>query len=310
MSKLKIMDSVTRNFHKFGFVLKKHSPEILVVAGVVGTVASAVIACKATTKLNSILEESKANVEQIHEYIDENGFTEKYTEEDSKKDLAIVYGHTGLKIAKLYAPAVALGALSITSILAGHNILHKRNVALAAAYTAVDQGFKEYRGRVIERFGKELDRELKYNIKAQEIEKTVVNEDGTETTVKETVEVFDPNNLSPYSKIFDELNPNYVKNAEDNLFFLRRQQDWANELLREKGMVFLNEVYEMLGFDRTKAGNVVGWVYDKEHPNGDNFIDFGLYDIRNPKTRDFVNGHERAVILDFNVDGNIYDLLP
>lgn len=309
MSNLKIMNSVTRSFHKFGFTLKKHSPEILVVAGVIGTVASAVLACKATTKLNQVLEESKENVEQIHNYVEEHGFTEKYTEEDSKKDLAIVYGQTGLKIAKLYAPAVVLGVASITSIFAGHKILNTRYAATAAAYAAVDQGFKEYRGRVIERFGKELDRELKYNIKAQEIERKVVNEDGSESTTTETVDVFDPNSLSPFSKIFDELNPNYQKNAEDNLFFLRRQQDWANDCLKEKGFLTLNDVYDMLGFDRTKAGMVVGWVYDKEHPVGDNFIDFGLYNTKNPSTRDFINGRERAVIIDFNVDGDIYSLM-
>lgn len=310
MSKLNFINNLSRNFHKFGFTLKKHSPEILVVAGVVGTVASAVLACKATTKLNQVLEESKENVEQIHDYIDKNGFSEKYTEEDSKKDLAIVYGKTGINIVKLYAPAVALGVASITSILAGHKILNTRYVATAAAYTAVDQSFKDYRDRVIERFGKELDRELKYNLKTKEIETTVINEDGSESTVKETIEVFDPNSLSRYSKIFDELNPNYVKNAEDNLFFLRRIQDYANDKLKEKGYLTLNTVYEMLGFDATKAGMVVGWVYDEEHPNGDNFVDFGLYNVKNPKTRDFVNGYERAVILDFNVDGNIYDLLP
>ena len=103
---------------------------------------------------------------------------EEYTQDDGNKDLAIVYTQTALKVAKVYAPAVILGGLSITAILTSKNILRKRNIALAAAYTAVDKSFKEYRGRVVERFGKELDKELRYNIKAKDVEETVTDEKG------------------------------------------------------------------------------------------------------------------------------------
>jgi hypothetical protein len=62
----------------------------------------------------------------------------------------------------------------------------------------------------------------------------------------------------------------------------------------------------MLGIDRSKAGSVVGWVITKEG-TGDNFIDFGVFDGDNPRARDFVNGREGSILLDFNVDGVIYD---
>lgn len=301
--------NLTRNVNRIGLQFKKHSPEILVVAGVVGTVASTVMACKATTKLNEVLEESKDQIDQIHGYVEENGFSEKYSEEDSKKDLAIVYTQSALKVAKLYAPAVGLGIVSIGAILGGHNILRKRNVALAAAYTAVDKGFKEYRGRVIERFGKELDRELKHDIKTKEIEEVVQNEDGTESTVKKTVDYIDPNKYSEFARFFDDGCTGWEKDSELNLMFLRRQQDYANEVLKTRGHLFLNEVYEMLGIPRTKAGQIVGWIYDEKHPIGDNFVDFGIYDIYKEKNRDFVNGYERTILLDFNVDGNILDMI-
>jgi hypothetical protein len=155
MNKTDIMNQVTRTFSKVGFELKKHSPEILVVAGVVGTVASTVMACKATLKVNEVLDEPKETIEKIHTAV-ETGETEAglpYNVEDSKKDLAIVYVQTGVKLAKLYAPAIGIGVLSIACILKSNNILQKRNVALAAAYTAVDKSFKEYRNRVVERFG-------------------------------------------------------------------------------------------------------------------------------------------------------------
>lgn len=310
MKKLEIVNKASRSFHKVGFTFKKHSPEILIAAGVVGVVSSAVMACKATTKLSGILEEQKEQKDQINDYIKDHGYTEKYTEEDHKKDLAVVTVQSGLKVAKLYAPAVALGTLSLGAILTSNNILRKRNVALAAAYTAVDRSFKEYRGRVIERFGKELDRELRYNIKAKEVEEVVVNPDGTETIEKKVVEVADnPNEYSDYARFFDVGNDNWSKDPEFNLMFLKRQQDYANDKLKEQGYLFLNDVYTMIGIPKTKAGQVVGWVYDEKNPIGDNYVDFGIYNLHRQANRDFVNGYERTILLDFNVDGDILDLM-
>lgn len=304
-----IMNRATGAFNKIGFQVKKHSPEILIVAGVIGTVASTVIACKATTKLGAILDETKETVDKIHECVDDETLSEKYSLEDSKKDLAIVYIHSGLALAKLYAPAAILGSLSIASILVSNNILRKRNVALAAAYTAIDKGFKEYRGRVVERFGEEIDRELRYNIKAKTFSDTVTDENGKEKKSKVTLNVADPNTYSDYARFFDEGCSCWEKDAEYNLMFLRAQQQYANDLLRSKGHLYLNEVYDMLGIPRTKAGQIVGWVYDSESPVGDNFVDFGIYDVHKEQKRDFVNGYERCILLDFNVDGNIWDLM-
>lgn len=309
MTKTEIMSTVTRKLNKVGFTIKKHSPEILAVAGGVGVVTSAVMACKATLKVNDILDDAKNTVEKIHEVREMPEMVDKYTEEDSKKDLAIVYIQTGVKLIKLYGPSVLLGTASLGCIFTSHKILRKRNMALAAAYATVDRGFKEYRSRVVERFGKELDRELKYNIRAKEIEEVVVNEDGTQTSVKNTVEAVDPNVYSEYARFYDDGCLGWSKSSEDNLYFLKCQQNHANELLQSRGHLFLNEVYDMLGIPRTKAGQVVGWVYDKDNCTGDNFVDFGIYDLYNERARAFVNGHERTILLDFNVDGNVWDLL-
>jgi hypothetical protein len=310
MKKAELMTTLSSSFNKMGFKLKKHSPEILVVAGVVGTVVSAVMACKATTKVSDILEKTKEDINSIHNCAANESLAEEYTPEDVKKDLAIVYVQTGVKLAKLYAPAVALGALSLGSILASNNILRQRNVALAAAYATVDKGFKEYRNRVVERFGEEVERELRHNIKAKKIEKIVVGEDGKEKKVKETIQVAeDPNTYSDYARFFDDGCTGWEKDSEYNLMFLRAQQQYANDKLRATGRLFLNEVYDMLGIPRTKAGQVVGWVYDAENPIGDNYVDFGIYDVHRETVRNFVNGYERTILLDFNVDGNIWDLM-
>lgn len=308
MNKNAIATKISGTVSKIGFQLKKHSPEILVTAGIVGAVGSAVLACKATLKVNDVLDEAKTSIDKIHTAT-EKGVTEggqSYDIQDSKKDLALVYAQTGIKFAKLYGPAVILGGLSVTSILASHRIMRTRNAALAAAYATVDQAFRGYRGNVIERFGEKVDRELKYNIKAEEVEEIIVNEKGKEKKVKKTVETIDVSKplYSQYAMIFDETNPCWEKDSEYNKTFLIQQQEYWNWVLTTKKRVFLNEVLKSIGFEPTKAGQMVGWRKDGD---GDGYIDFGIFNMTNEKAVQFVNGHERSIILDFNVDGNIWE---
>ena len=308
-----LVNKMTRTFHKVGFKLKKHSPEILVIAGVIGTVTSAVMACKATLKVNDVIDETKETIEDIH-YCTGKGLKtadgEEYTQEIANKELTIVYVQTGWKFAKLYGPAVLLGVASIGCMVGSNKILRKRNIALGAAFTAMDKSFKEYRGRVIEKFGKDLDRELRFNTKAKQIEETVVDENGKESTVTKTVEIVDPNvTHSIYSVVFCEGNTGWTKNAELNKVFLLQQQNYANDKLRLNGVLTLNEVYDMIGAPRTAYGQLAGWVYTEDSSVGDNFVDFGIFDINSEKKCDFINGIERSIILDFNCIGNILDYI-
>lgn len=310
--KTEFMNKMSRSLHRAGLQVKKHSPEILLVTGIITGGAALIAACHATTKIESVLAEAKSNVEQVHECaaageirVQEGNEirTVEYTEDDSKKDLTIIYAKSAWKFTKLYAPAIGLGVISLTCILASHGIIHKRNTALAATVTAIGNEFEEYRGRVVERFGADMDRELKYNIKAKEVEETVVNEDGTESTVKKTIEVIeDPygKKQSEYARCFCEGCTGWTKDPESNLTFLRAQERWANDRLKANSHVFLNEIYDMLGLPRSSAGAIMGWVYDPENP--DYKIDFGIYNIHIPANREFVNGWERSIWLDFNVD--------
>lgn len=304
MKKNELMNKVSGSIHKIGFELKKHSPEIFIAVGVVGTVASAVMACKATTKLNDILEESKEQIDAIHEAPQKEELKDKYDEDMMRKDLALVYFQTGVKVAKLYAPAVILGTLSITSIVASNNILRKRNVALAAAYATVDKGFKEYRERVVERYGEQVDYELTHNIKTKEITETVVDEKGKEKQVKKTVEVADPNVTNDYIKYFTRSNPYWDDTPDYVELFLRSQQNYANDRLKVDKVLTLNDVYDSLGFQKTKAGMVVGWVFDENNEDGDNFIEFNVRKVYIPNE---YGEEELAYAIDFNVDGNIYN---
>jgi len=287
--KQEIISKATRLLSSAQYQVKKHSPEILMVAGIAGTVVGTVLACKATTKVSEIIEEKNKAVEDVHTCLEDKEI--EYTEEDSKKDLTIIYAQTGVKLFKLYAPAIGVMALSFASIIAGHKVLKKRNVAIAAAYAAIDKGFKQYRKNVIEEFGEGVDQQMRFGLKSKEVKKK--GKDGK--TVKETEYYIDPegnplDNISEYARFFDAASENFAKDPEYNMMFLRRQQDYANEMLKARGHLFLNEVYDLLDIPRSKAGQVVGWVYDKNgNTKGDNYVDFGLY--RNDQgTRRFVNG--------------------
>lgn len=297
-----IMKNITAGASKVAMKLQKHSPEILVGVGAVGVIVSTVLACKATTKVDSILSETNERIKTVNKAVEDGSLNEnEYTQEDGKKDSLIIYVQTGVKLAKLYAPAVTVGMLSLGSIFASTNILRKRNLAIGAAYAAVDKSFKEYRKRVLERFGEQVDSEMKYGIKAKKFEEIEVDEStGKEKKVKKNVVVVDPNLESDYAVYFDEKSPNYEPNYDYNMMFVKSQQAYANDRLQTKGCLFLNDVYDSLGLPLTKAGQIVGWT--KDGPDG--YVNFRIQEVE----RETADGsHEPVILLDFNVEGNVWD---
>lgn len=290
-----IPSGVSQTLGRQALKLDASSPKLLFGAGIAAMVGSTVLACRATLKLEEVLEEAHAElatakgVRQTHE--------DQYSDGDLRKDTAIIYVRSVASVAKLYAPAIVVGSVGVACLTKSHNLLQERNAALMAAYTAVDKAFEKYRERVVAKYGEDEDRDFRYG--AQEVE--VVNEKGKVDT---KVRVGD-DTPSMYARFFDQLSSSWSKEPEYNLVFLRCQQNYANDLLKTRGHIFLNEVYDLLGIERTKAGQVVGWVISE---GGDNFIDFGIYD-GNEKVRDFVNGREGSILLDFNVDGVIYHMI-
>lgn len=297
-----IVKSASNALSKTKFQLQKHQPEIMVIGGVIGGVVAAVMACKATTKASEVLAESKDHIEQINTVTNDPDVTDDvYSEEDRKRDLAIVHVQTAGNLVKLYAPAVILGGLSIASILGGHNILQKRNMALAAAYTTLNTTFKDYRDRVIDRFGKDVEYQIRHNLKAKEVtEKVEDPETGKTKKVKKTVLVKgDDEHERGYARLFDAACDNWNNDAMMNRTFLSGAQNWFNDLLHARGYVFLSEVYRYLHFRETAECRVVGWTLDG---NGDGYVDFGF-----DQDDMFMSGYNKDVWLDFNVDGPILD---
>ena len=280
-------------------VAQKFSPQILTGIGVVGGVTAAVMACRATLELEQSLEYSKSLIDG-HKQLREEKTEEEYPTAVYQRDIAISYFRGVQAVIKLYGPSVALGGLSIASILSGHGILHRRNAALMVAYNALETAFKSYRKRVIEDFGEEKDWDYRHGIR-EEVTETV-NANGKKSRSKSLTQ--DPNGISQYARVFAEGHPEWRPNAEMNLFWLKCKQTYLNDMLLSKGHLTLNEAYDELGFPRTQAGFIVGWIIDK---NSDCYVDFGLLDLDKPNARDFINGYENSVVLDFNVDGVIFD---
>lgn len=294
---------------KSGLYLKKYSPEILIGIGVVGLVASTVTACKATLKVDEILKDTNEKLEAVKEVkaqVENGSIKAEYDDKTAAKDKGIIYVQCGLRIVKLYLPSVTLGIAGIGCILGAHNIMQKRNAALLLLYKGVEESFNNYRNRVVEEYGEEKDKEFAYGLRKEKTVETVKDENGKEKKVKRDVTVTDGNVYSRYARFFDEYNMYWKKSPEYNLMFLTQIQNYANDTLKARGHIFLNEVYDMLGIQRTQEGAIVGWLRDGDK---DCYVDFGIHNVYNEKARDFVNGIEPAILLDFNVDGVIYDMI-
>lgn len=304
--KSKLLTKVSRTFGKAGLKMKKYSPEILFVVGTAGIIVSAVKACKDTPKAQKLIEESKKELDTYREYAEDN--PEKYSAEDLKNDTKKVYVQTGLKVAKVYAPEVILGVASLSCMFGSNHILKKRNIALAAMYETLDKSFKDYRKNVVNNFGEDLDKELRYNIVNKEIEEQVVNENGETETVKK-IERTIGSDPSGFSIVFDAGDPGWDPTPDACMHYLELIQRTATDRLRSKGYLTLNEVYEMFGHPATKAGLVNGWVFKKDSV-GDNEVSFFLENIYREIRAAENEGttlYNRGYIVDFNIDGYIYD---
>lgn len=304
--------------------IQKYSPEILTGVGIVGVIGATVLACKATLKAESVIDGHNFKINAIHEAkeIAKDDSEYIYTDQDALSDTVTTYAQTGFEFLKLYWPAITVGAGAIVCLLSAHNIMKQRNVALVAAYEVIEKSFNSYRDRVIKELGKEKDFHFMYDTAYENITVEETDENGKKKKVKKQIQVV--NNLadgtSMYARLFDaqvfapdgELisgSTQWTPQPEYNAHIVVYKNQWANEHLRANGFLFLNEVYDELGFPRTKAGQVVGWYWQG---NGDNYVSFGPeVDAIINKTGGYTSYREGApILLDFNVDGVILDMIP
>lgn len=301
--------------------VKTHSPAILIGTGAVGFTATVVLACRATLKLSDILAEGEENLKKANA-----ASAEKFGEDEIKKAKFGIKLQTAVNVAKAYAPAFALGVFTIACVTGSYTVLKKRNAGLAAAYAIVDKGFKDYRKRVVDDQGEQKDFEYANGVETREVVVVGENGDLESKTVKtldhEAIRTADPEET--YKRIFhgperDE-NGDIVEGGyaackrwsdipNQNQFVLQMLQSEANDLLRLQGYVFLNQVYDMLGYENTVAGQIVGWKRNPKEGEGDGYISFGTWDQGVYRGIEWLNGDSDSILLDFNVDGPILDSL-
>lgn len=299
----KAVNTASRLFYKASGKVRRFSPEILMVAGIAGVTTGAVLAARATLRLTNVVNAANDKIEDVKELRSEKGFE---TETDYNKALTKAYVNRAYQVTKLYTPALSVGMVGIGCLLGSHGIMNRRNVAMAAAVKAVESSFAQYRERVVDEFGEEKDKELRFGIVEKEI--PTFDSEGNQTGTQKMMEVTH-GKFSDYARCFEGTNDNWSKIPGANQLFLTQQQNWLNDRLRARGYVFLNDVYKALGFPATPAGQIVGWLWKDHEDSKDGFIDFGLMEIEEQGKLDFVNGFERSCWLDFNVDGIIYDKL-
>lgn len=291
--KLKLT-GLTNCLGRQALIAQKHAPAILFGAGITGFVSTVVLAVRATPKVEEILKETEERIEKAKTLQHE-----LYSELDRKKDLTTVYVQSAIKIAKTYGPTIIVGALSIAALGGSHRILSRRNASLGAAYMAVQEAFNKYRERVVTELGDEKDLEFRHGLKYTEY---ADSDDKGDTVV--SVKHFDPDGRSMYARIFDEFNSNWSRNPDSNYEFLANVQCHLNDRLLRRGHVFLNEVYTALGYEEVPEGQIVGWLLKNDETKSDGTIDLGF-----EKAGDFVLGPNKSVLLDFNVDGPIWNLI-
>lgn len=292
-----IPQSITRSMGRQALSVKKHSPTLLFGVGVVGMVGTVVLASRATLQLEGVLDDIRKDQADL-EMVASKKDLPNWSEEDTRHAAIGIMLKGGIQIVKLYGPAAIVGALSITALGGSHHILSKRNVALTAAYAAVERAFNEYRSRVVEEYGVAKDKQLRYGSQTREY----IVETDTGPQAEERTRVDPMIGETMYAQWFGPSNKNWRESRDANLYFLQLQERFANDHLRARGHLFLNEVYEWLGMEHTKAGAVVGWFYDGPQDR----VDFGIFDGIDGQVDDFMTGASSDILIDFNVDGIIY----
>ena len=289
--------TATRACGKIVLKAKSYAPEILLTVGGVAAIATVVVACKETLQLEEIVDEHKEAMDELND-----AYEGKEDSKEAKKAKFNLVVKTSVKVTKLYAPAIGLGLVAGGCIVSSHNVLQRRYLGMVAAYEAVDKAFKNYRQNVIDDQGEEKDKEY--------CAKTRVSNGQSDDIVLTSDDDYAKFGCSCYAKLFEEATSIWWRDdARENLSFLRATEATCNELLHTRGYLFLNEVYSLLGLRHLKTGGIlttyagqqVGWVDDKFHGK---YVDFGL-----SNKKDFLDGNEKSVLLDFNVDGYILESL-
>lgn len=311
------MNKMTQVFNRFGFWARRKSPELLVIGAIIAAAGSIILAVKATPKAEMVLERANKNIKRIKtDMNDQNKLSNnEYSISLGKKELTGVYAKTSLNLCKLYLPTAIGFGLTVVGILSSHKIVKGRNMALAAAYTTLENGYRSYRERVAAKVGESVEKDIFRNIYSEEKEIKEENKNGEEVTKKINKNGPHIKVDSDFTVIYDQNSKDWLRDTNMVLNNLAMKEKWLNQKLIYSGALFLHEVYEELGIDiyslgekKAQASRILGWIYDPKDDNLSNHVSMGLFDTmgnRNEYAMNALRNNDQELFLEFNVDGDI-----
>lgn len=297
---MKFNENLIRTFNKVKNKAEINSPEILVGIGIAAFAATLYYTVKGTVTASEAISCSSEELDSME---DENPSEERAIKLRCASD-----------VAKAYAPAVICGSITLASFLSSNRIMANRAINTAAAYTALETGFSEYRKRVIDKYGESADREFKYGIVEKKVKTSEIDpETGKKVKKTETVDTIEQ--CGPFGIYFKPeyyvkktgktiKNLNWQPDTLFNITFLNAQQAWFNGKLDRGERVYLSEVLKALNIpeDDYPDSRVNGWT-PKGEGDGDHYIRFNAYNP--PYSNDYVVNDDGEILLDFNTDGVI-----
>lgn len=278
---------------RMSFTLNQNAPSICLAVGIGGVVAAGIIACVQTLKVPAMIEDVQEQEQKLKETADKTVevVDGDIVDEDEKEtaladDIRKMRLTTGVAIAKLYIPAIIIATCGFCLIVHSHYQMAARNVALYGAYLALQKEFDEYRENVKERFGEDVDKQLRFNVNPDKIREQLEGEADTPSTAlieARTRFLFDENNSDLYQKNM-EYNIHLISIAEHNL----------NHLLRANGHIFVNEALAELHLPLIQSGQDNGWIYD---PMVEHKIVLSTYYVE--------DDNRGGIWIEMNIDGDI-----
>lgn len=269
--------------------------------GIVSVVGGTILIGVASSKAEATVKAREDELNDIQKQADEAGVTvDSRLVRNTKVRMF-------LDIVRLFGPGVALEVFGLGCMAKAYISVKNENKELIEVATLLGNALAASRKRNKELLGEKKELMSRYPIEKKDVEILDEGEDGKVKSekVKNSMTV-NPSEFTKtdWSRIFDETCPGWTKDAWLNKTTILKAQEEANHMLQERGYLFLNEVYdfECFKFDRTKFGNQMGWVYDPDEAGNFPVVDFGIFDVANPQKNKFVNGYEKSVLLDFNID--------
>lgn len=245
-------------------VVQKHLPEIMCVAGTVGTVAGTVMACRATMKLESTLNKMQQVKDDLEARKDE------MDDHEYKRELTKVYLQNGFELVKLYGPAAITLIGSLAMLNGSSIILKKRNTALAAAYAVLRESYNQYKQKAIN----------------SGVEEAYITDSDAPLKVNAEGEKPKPGDVKTFWFMYDAVNTDdYTDAYGANYQILSEKEKFLSKALRhsEQRLLTLNEILDYLNFRVKRFEDGDNWcvTYDPSPENSvyyDRLVDLGFHD--------------------------------